>query len=75
MTALEIIYSRASSEKKHMGLQTWKNAPNGKILETDVVVTKNYLDKDEITELNNLVLMYWDFAERQVKLKHIISMK
>ena len=58
-----------------MGLKTWKNAPKGKILETDVVVAKNYLDKEEISELNNLVSMYLDYAERQVKLGHIISMK
>ena len=53
----------------------WKNAPRGKILESDVVVAKNYLNKEEITELNNLVSMYLDYAERQVKLGHIISMK
>ena len=52
-----------------------KNAPDGKILETDVVVAKNYLFKEEITELNNLVSMYLDFAERQVRLGHIISMQ
>ena len=75
MTAPEIIYNRADSNKDNMGLQTWKNAPRGKILENDVVVAKNYLDKEEITELNNLVSMYLDYAERQVKLGHIISMK
>ena len=75
MTAPEIIYNRVDSKKDNMGLQTWKNAPKGKILESDVVVAKNYLDKDEITELNNLVSMYLDYAERQVKLGHIISMK
>lgn len=58
-----------------MGLQTWKNAPKGKILESDVVVAKNYLDKEEIIELNNLVSMYLDYAKRQVQLGHIISMK
>ena len=58
-----------------MGLETWKNAPEGKILESDVIVAKNYLNKEEITELNNLVSMYLDYAERQVKLGHIISMK
>ena len=57
------------------GLTNWKNAPDGKILETDVVVAKNYLSKEEIIELNNLVSMYLDFAERQVKLGHIISMQ
>ena len=75
MTAPEIIYNRVSSKKDNMGLQTWKNAPKGKILESDVVIAKNYLDKEEITELNNLVSMYLDYAERQVKLGHIISMK
>ncbi len=75
MTAPEIIYNRVDSKKDNMGLQTWKNAPDGKILETDVVVAKNYLSKEEITELNNLVSMYLDFAERQVKLRHIISMQ
>lgn len=75
MTAPEIIYNRVDSKKDYMGLQTWKNAPDGKILETDVIVAKNYLSKEEITELNNLVSMYLDFAERQVKLGHIISMQ
>jgi hypothetical protein len=75
MTAPEIIYNRVDSSKDHMGLQTWKNAPKGKILESDVVVAKNYLDREEINELNNLVSMYLDYAERQVKLGHIISMK
>ena len=66
MTAPEIIYNRVDSKKDNIGLQTWKNAPKGKILESDVVVAKNYLDKEEITELNNLVSMYLDYAERQV---------
>ena len=75
MTAPEIIYNRADSKKDFMGLQTWKNSPDGKILESDVTIAKNYLKEDEIKELNNLVSMYLDFAERQVKLGHIISMK
>ena len=75
MTAPEIIYNRVDSKKDYMGLKTWKNAPNGKILETDVVIAKNYLLEEEIKELNNLVSMYLDFAERQVKLGHIISMQ
>lgn len=58
-----------------MGLTTWKNAPDGKILETDVTIAKNYLSQEEITELNNLVSMYLDYAERQVKLGKIISMQ
>ena len=75
MTAPEIIYNRTDSNKDNMGLQTWKNAPKGKILSSDVIVAKNYLNKEEINELNNLVSMYLDYAERQVKLRHIISMK
>ena len=75
MTAPEIIYNRVDSKKENMGLTTWKNAPDGKILETDVTIAKNYLSQEEITELNNLVSMYLDYAERQVKLGKIISMK
>ena len=75
MTVPEIIYNRVDSKKENMGLTTWKNAPDGKILETDVTVAKNYLSQEEITELNNLVSMYLDYAERQVKLGKIISMK
>ena len=56
-----------------MGLTTWKNAPDGKILETDVTIAKNYLSQEEITELNNLVSMYLDYAERQVKLGKIYT--
>ena len=75
MTAPEIIYNRVDSKKENMGLTTWKNAPDEKILETDVTIAKNYLSQEEITELNNLVSMYLDYAERQVKLGKIISMK
>ena len=75
MTAPEIIYNRVDSKKENMGLTTWKNAPDGKILETDVTIAKNYLSEEEITELNNLVSMYLDYAERQVKIGKIISMK
>ncbi|MGN1310332.1 MAG: virulence RhuM family protein [Clostridia bacterium] len=75
MTAPEIIYNRVDSKKENMGLTTWKNAPDGKILETDVTIAKNYLSQEEITELNNLVSMYLDYAERQVKLRKIISMQ
>ena len=57
MTAPEIIYNRVDANKDNMGLQTWKNAPKGKILESDVVIAKNYLSKEEITELNNLISM------------------
>lgn len=66
-TAAEIIQSRADSSKEHMGLTTWKHAPSGKILKSDVKVAKNYLSKNEISELNRLVNMFLDYAENQAK--------
>ena len=66
-TAAEIIYHRADAKKPHMGLTTWKNAPHGLIRKTDVDVAKNYLDEDEIRELNRVVTMYLDYAEDQAR--------
>ena len=64
-TAAEIIYSRADSKKLNMGLTTWKNAPDGDIRKPDVSVAKNYLSQEEIKNLNEIVTMYLDYAERQ----------
>ena len=64
-TAAEIITSRASAEQPMVGLQTWKNAPDGKILKSDVTVAKNYLIEKEIKELERIVVMYLDYAENQ----------
>ncbi len=69
-TAAEIIMERANHEKEHMGLTTWKNAPKGKIVKADVSVAKNYLSQNELTDLNQIVSMYLDYAERQAK-RHI----
>lgn len=69
-TAAEIIYNRADSEKKHMGLTSWKNSPNGKILETDVVIAKNYLSKEELESLGLIVSAFLDLAENRAK-RHI----
>ncbi len=66
-TASEIIYNRANSEKEHMGLTSWKNSPNGKILETDVVIAKNYLSKDELESLGRIVSAFLDLAEDRAK--------
>jgi len=66
-TAAELIVDRANHEKEHMGLSSWKNAPNGKIVKTDVSIAKNYLDKKEMTELNEIVTMYLDYATRQAR--------
>ena len=64
-TAAEIIAKRADAEKPSMGLTTWKNAPKGKILKSDVTVAKNYLIEQEIKELERIVTMYLDYAENQ----------
>ena len=62
-TAAEVIYHRADSEKEHMGLTTWKDAPNGKIQKFDVVVAKNYLTKEELAAMARIVNAYLDLAE------------
>ena len=69
-TATELIVARADHKKEHMGLTSWKNAPDGKIVKTDVSIAKNYLIKDELTELNEIVTMYLDYATRQAR-RHI----
>lgn len=66
-TAAEIIYNRADSEKEYMGLTTWKNSPTGKILETDVIIAKNYLSKDELEQLERIVSAFLDLAEARAK--------
>lgn len=74
-TAAEIIYHRADSKKPHMGLTSWKNAPDGRIRKADVSVAKNYLSKEEIENLNSIVTMYLDYAERQAKRGVVMYMK
>lgn len=69
-TAAEVIVERADARKEHMGLTTWKNAPDGKIVRADVSVAKNYLTHTELSDLNQFVSMYLDYAERQAR-KHI----
>ena len=64
-TAAEVIYNRADSTKEHMGLTTWKNAPHGKIVKSDVSVAKNYLAEKELKSLDRFVTMYLDYAESQ----------
>jgi hypothetical protein len=66
-TAAELIVDRADHQKDHMGLTTWKKAPDGKILKSDVVVAKNYLNEKEIKFLNRIVTMYLDYAENQAE--------
>lgn len=72
-TAAEIIKHRVDSQKTNMGLTTWKNAPKGKILKSDVAIAKNYLKESEVKSLERIVTMYLDFAElqaeRQIQMK------
>ena len=74
-TAAEIIYARANSQRKNMGLQTWKYAPTGKIRKDDIVIAKNYLDEKELERLNRIVSFYLDYAEIQAQKGRIMYMK
>jgi len=73
-TAAELIYASADAEKANMGLTTWKNAPHGNILKSDVSVAKNYLDEKHIKELNRLVSAYLDLAEHRAEREIITTM-
>jgi hypothetical protein len=66
-TAAEIIHKRVDSRKDNMGLTTWRNSPEGKILKSDIGTAKNYLEEKEIKELNRLVELYLNFAELQAE--------
>lgn len=74
-TAAEIVYNRANRNKDFMGLSTWKNAPNGKILKSDVAIAKNYLNENEIGDLNLLVSAFLDLAEFQARRNQLMNMK
>ena len=74
-TAAELIMKRADSTKDRMGLTTWKKAPAGKILKTDVSVAKNYLTEKEIRSLDRFVTMYLDYAESQAERNIPMTMK
>ena len=74
-TAEELIMDRANHEKANMGLTTWKNAPKGKIVKSDVSIAKNYLTQEEIQNLNQFVAMYLDYAERQAKRRIPMTME
>ena len=74
-TAAELIVERADANKEHMGLTTWENAPDGKILKTDVTVAKNYLSEQEMHYLERIVSLYLDYAELQAERKIPMSMK
>ena len=66
-TAAKIVYDRADAQKKNMGLTTWEKSPDGKILKSDIIIAKNYLDEKEIKGLNNLVNLFLDIAENNAE--------
>lgn len=74
-TAAELIYERADSKKDKMGLTSWKNSPDGKIIKTDVIIAKNYLSKDELESLGRIVNAYLDLAEERAKRKIPMTME
>lgn len=74
-TAAELIYERADSEKPSMGLTTWKDAPDGKILKRDIGIAKNYLNEKELSRLNRLVTMFIDYAELMAEDEVLMSMQ
>ncbi|ATA89579.1 virulence RhuM family protein [Capnocytophaga stomatis] len=74
-TAPEIIYSQADKTKENMGLSTWKNAPDGRILKQDVVIAKNYLQEKEIQQLERTVTGYFDYIEGLIERKNTFTME
>ncbi len=74
-TAAELIYERADSEKPAMGLTTWKDAPDGKVLKRDIGIAKNYLNEKELSRLNRLVTMFIDYAELMAEDEILMSMQ
>lgn len=74
-TAAELIYERVDSEKLHMGLTNWKNSPDGKIMKYDIGVAKNYLNESELKKLNNLTILFLDYAEDMALENELMTMK
>ena len=74
-TAPEIIYNKADNTKENMGLTNWKNSPDGRILKTDVIVAKNYLELDEIKRLERLVVGYFDYVEDVIERENTFTME
>lgn len=74
-TAAEIIYTKADHTKKHMGMMTWKNSPNGRILKSDVNIAKNYLQEKEIRQLERTVAGYFDYIEDLIERENTFNME
>ena len=74
-TAAEIVYTRADRRSEHMGLTTWKNAPEGRILKSDVTIAKNYLDEKQIRQLERAVSGYFDYIEDLIERENTFTME
>ena len=74
-TAAEIIYTKSDHTKDHMGIATWKNAPDGRILKSDVSIAKNYLEEKEIRQLERAVTSYFDYIENQIERQNTFTME
>lgn len=74
-TAAEIIHAKADSTKEHMGLSTWKSAPKGRILKSDAVIAKNYLEQKEIKQLERTVSSFFDYIERIIENRTVMKME
>ena len=74
-TAAEIIYSKADHTKDHMGLTTWKNAPDGRVLKSDVSIAKNYLQEKEIRQLERAVTGFFDYVEDLIERENTFNME
>lgn len=74
-TAAEIVYNNADHTKENMGLTTWKNAPDGRILKSDVTIAKNYLSEKEIRQLERAVTGYFDYIEDLIERKNTFNME
>lgn len=74
-TAAEIIYTKADHTKDNMGLTTWKHAPDGRILKSDVNIAKNYLQENEIRQLERAISSYFDYIENQIERHNAFNMK
>ncbi|MCK4661720.1 MAG: virulence RhuM family protein [Bacteroidales bacterium] len=74
-TAAEIIYTEANAKKIYMGLKTWKHAPNGKVLKSDITIAKNYLNEEHLKALQRIVTAYLDLAETRAMNRKVMNMK
>jgi hypothetical protein len=74
-TAAELIYERVNADKKHMGLTNWKKSPTGKIMKYDVSIAKNYLNEEEIKKLENLTILFLDYAEDMASEHNLMTMQ